>query len=657
MDNLSKNIDDEINKIINLDFDNTKELEFFKEYVPRFFKVDASNNFDNYLEKDSYEYNVNLFLLCYQSFYKDNDFKRLKQEITKNKLILTTILDNSNCEMDFNFDTLFKYYQNDLYSIPKKLDDLYPLDCFQLNLSINNDTISGTIFESEKYQETIKRMILITFFKFDAENEISNWFNLKCSKANKYILENEYITKNYKNQLFKEEKVKKFLDNIYKSLFRNQNMDNVVNTIETYYKNLISDYNKYVIKQHKMLDKYLYLKKYLQKFNNMPKKVFDVEFNSLIDIDDHILLQLYQKGIDINNIYYQELLEKKQQLTREAIRLNKMKLITSGYNINKISNEQLNFLLHYSNIENLIQNILFINKLDYKLLDIYSNTGIYILVNTNIDILTNINNLIEKHVITPSLLEKYPQIFLKKDIISGNIGLYDTLCDNVRLLNNYYNVEDENINELLIYDSKIVNNNIKALKSYSSILNIDILKNIRLLDNIDLLIELGLADYIDDNINLIDENSILMIKRIYIAQMMHLEIIKNQKINNMLLTGNNFYVQDSKLDDYIIDNTLDYIPNDVKTVLEHNLRNNMDLTNIDLSLLDDNVDDELTYKIDDILISKNKIIRNYNCLLDNIELTNMDRLFYSMIYGSFLSKQQIKNIKDIIYTKNKKYVK
>ena len=73
----------------------------------------------------------------------------------------------------------------------------------------------------------------------------------------------------------------------------------------------------------------------------------------------------------------------------------------------------------------------------------------------------------------------------------------------------------------------------------------------------------------------------------------------------------------------------------------------------DFDSLDKYLIDEYTYNFDDVLISKNKYLRNIHCLLSNGYEVNDDVIFNSLIYGSILDYESINKIKDELFSKKK----
>ena len=92
-----------------------------------------------------------------------------------------------------------------------------------------------------------------------------------------------------------------------------------------------------------------------------------------------------------------------------------------------------------------------------------------------------------------------------------------------------------------------------------------------------------------------------------------------------IITGNNFYVSDDKLDEFIVDYTDKYVDNNIC---------NIDISDNDygyLIKLSNYEYDNMTYNINDKLISKNRLLRNIFVLKEN---DKSDILFEAILLGS-----------------------
>lgn len=552
--------------------------------------------------------NCDLFILIHRSFYQDEDFCLFKTKIKQNKNLLNEILSNSNCHID--------YLSN--------MDNNLP---FNISITLDQNNVQNSIFDNENYINSLKKLIQLITYKYC---DFIYSLKLLSKKNGKKIKDKEKIQKQI---------IQKFINSLQ--------INQITNGIYNHYTKLLNDNNKFEANNLKKYNSYISLIKNLETF----KIPFLIDITMINNIDSDIIFELYKKGLLINNEYVINLIDKKQKLLQNHNKLKKAELIKLGYNIENISDEKVNLILKYGNITEIKKIINFLNSLDYKLIDIYSNNGIYIIVNSKYEIVYYINELLRKNVINMNFISNHPNIFFDKDIINDVCPMYNTLKTNADLLNL---TEIQNINELLLNDHNIMKDNVHTLNKYSKNLNANILRNFNLLDNVDLLIEFGLAKYIEDNIKIVTDDINLIVKRIYIAKLLNINIIQNNQINPILLEDEKFYVNNNDLEDYIINNVDDYIDQNIKNILDNNMRNVID-NNLKLSCYDAYLKDNLTYDFNGILISKNKLLRNLTCLKKfNLSL-NDDLIFNSILYGSILDSEKIEALKNLIY--GKKYLK
>ena len=135
----------------------------------------------------------------------------------------------------------------------------------------------------------------------------------------------------------------------------------------------------------------------------------------------------------------------------------------------------------------------------------------------------------------------------------------------------------------------------------------------------------------------------LLIKKVFIALNCNIMFIKNNMIDIGILNT----IKDEEIDNYVVSETNYNIPVDIldefkktKTIgINYGVEN---LVKFDEFL---NSHDGNMYFGNNIIISKNKFLRNLTILI-NLENYSLDELiFYALIYDSFLSDKDIKLIK------------
>lgn len=605
MKNILKQIETEIGKLQNIKFKDLEEEKFFIEYknmvdyilcgVNIMDDADLSNYKSdeciNKVAKKFVDKNdkpitvIDLFILCHRAYYQDENFIDFKNKIYDNGKILKQIINSSASVLNYY------YYKGNI----------------ELNYELNNDLIQNSIFNDERYTQTLKNIL--------------NILHVKSNHIYPLGIDNEFI--------------------------KTLGIYELSNDIYNRYKRLATEGNKFILKIEKQKEKYINLLKNLRGIKKLP---FVIDATELNDLSEETIYSLYRDIISLNQMYYEALAEQKEKLTLDSSKNEKILLKNSGYDIEKITPEKLNFILHYGNIKELVKIITSLNNLDYRLIDIYSDNGIYIMVNTTFDIVNRIYNLLSNKIINLNFIINNPRIFFEKDIVNNLNGLYGILSENIDIIEHNYDIKNSYANELLTMEPNSLTNNINTLKKYTNHLNSTVLKNSKLFNYLDLLIELGLSYNIQNNLYNIDENSYNDIKKIYVAKLMNMNFSNLENI----LKNKEFIVADKDLDNYIINDVADYIPKEIKDILDNSLRNTISETKI--KQFEIYSKDDLTYDFNGILISKNKILRNLSCLENSdIKCNKDDLLFVTTIYGSILDYEQIENLKDIIYCK--KYLK
>ncbi len=555
-----------------------------------------------------------LFIIVHRTYYKDENFSNFEKKIKQNEFLLVHILASTKCK-----------------SNPPSNQGLLGDEPFVISYELSQ-YIKNSIFDNEEYINTLKRIARL-FYSYN--NEFNSNFIILSSK--KYCSEDINV-----------KAAEKYANKLNSKLKKNLGVEEMRNDIYKYYKDLLQNYNKFLTNTKTRYDAYMALLDNLQHIEKLP---YVVNINLIKNIDEETVFSLYQYATELNQSFSKELFRQRDCLSQDNLKNKKLQLKNWGYDIDKIATDKLNFLLKYANMDELGKVLPYVIGLNNSLIDIYSDNGLYILVNTTYDIVVQLNELLVKNIINLNFVNQNPQIFFNKDIINDVVGLNSTLVNNMALLNQNYEIANNYIGEMLLMDTQTLENNINTLKRYNPEFNKNILSNNKLLDCLDSFIELGCYDYIK-NVHLnINENSFIIFKRYYVSKLIN---FKSKNLKDRVETGVDFYINDSDLDDYIINNVSDYIPKDINNILDNSSRNV--ISDNQLKQFEKYSKNKLVYDFDGILISKNKVLRNLYCLENsNIQLGENDLLFASIIYGSILDYERIEALKDIIYSK--KYIK
>lgn len=418
------------------------------------------------------------------------------------------------------------------------------------------------------------------------------------------------------------------------------------------YSNVRSKVSSAIAKSLKVIQNNLDLQERIfNSFETFMKEFKDIEKSPFINVPKEVINSLNEK-----ELYQLYLFLSKMQKER----LNSSKITKN----NSIEEEIENLLNRYNLSLTLFNNKDLIIKRNIKELEEilkaldkgkinFSNFNeqdfFNILVYGNIKDIKYIFTLYESKIINEEFIYLNPNIFLNENSNIPN-SLFNKLVNNFRLLeslnltyDNYYD------NQILLLDHEMLILNIQLLKTYmkkfsNKNLWCSLIINPSLFKLIDFFIENG-VDYSKlsfTNLNNYQQIE-LLIKKIFIALNCNIMFIKNNMIDIGILNT----IKDEEIDNYVVSETNYNIPVDIldefkktKTIgINYGVEN---LVKFDEFL---NSHDGNMYFGNNIIISKNKFLRNLTILI-NLENYSLDELiFYALIYDSFLSDKDIKLIK------------
>lgn len=429
-------------------------------------------------------------------------------------------------------------------------------------------------------------------------------------------------------------------------------------------KDYIRNFKKYIEKEHP-LDKLIQtsarkvraieeLINAIVNFNSKP--FYELKKETIALLDNEALQLVYGFITEYQEKQYKRLTKKLD--TSEQLPEDLMEQILNSYQISLYHFSNKDKLLKYGNVENLkdILQSLKQTGIDFSLFE--AETFLYIITFANPKDVYYIISLINKNAINLQFIYEHPGIFLNenseaKDLFQTKACFLDVV-EKLNLIsalnldfNNHYS------DTILTLEKSELIKNIKFLRLYSNVfanqkLWCNLIINPSLFKLIDFFLENGI-DFSEINFdNLTKEINVdNLIKRLYLALSCNLPIFKSGMIDLSILA----HIEDQDLDEYIPSETEYFIPKDILEILQNN-----DLTTIDeyvsnLKELKQIFDskDGCIYFGDDLIISKNKLLRNLSTILKAREKYSInDLIFYSLIYGSFLSNTDIDLIKNKI---------
>lgn len=418
------------------------------------------------------------------------------------------------------------------------------------------------------------------------------------------------------------------------------------------YSNVRSKVSSAIAKSLKVIQNNLDLQERIFKsFETFMKEFKDIEKNPFINVPKEVINSLNEKELYQLYLFLSKM--QKERLNSSKITKNnsieeEIENLLNKYNLSLTLFNNKDLIIK-RNIKELEEILKALDKGKINFSNFNEQDFFNILVYGNIKDIKYIFTLYESKIINEEFIYLNPNIFLNENSNIPN-SLFNKLVNNFRLLeslnltyDNYYD------NQILLLDHERLILNIQLLKTYmkkfsNKNLWCSLIINPSLFKLIDFFIENG-VDYSKlsfTNLNNYQQIE-LLIKKIFIALNCNIMFIKNNMIDIGVLNT----IKDEEIDNYVVSETNYNIPVDIldefkktKTIgINYGVEN---LVKFDEFL---NSHDGNMYFGNNIIISKNKFLRNLTILI-NLENYSLDELiFYALIYDSFLSDKDIKLIK------------
>lgn len=455
----------------------------------------------------------------------------------------------------------------------------------------------------------------------------------KVLKGSQEFLTNEMNNDaNLKNMNSREKR--RLANKCVKKYYKTQNFQNDLGTITAYHQEILFKERAKKKERRKAMLAYDNLIKELPR---MLQKEEITEYERLINkIPDATLRLEILKHIYMNNQSYYQSLEDKYTSLMENSAINYQVLLQEygisldGYDIESIMKNSV------ADTKCMLTKL---NKIGIK----NSEDIIEILATSNKDIVNEINTLSEKGILQNQFIEKH------KGLFNDQADERTTLFSNLRYLEEkrinpfYFNTSQDT----LLLDTQKLSQNIQILEDYNllesmnKITKYDFLASDKLEVEIDNILELGFEKNLEERLNLLNYSEDKW-QRLRLLKELNIPIETTDELEEVL-TNNKFFVPDHKLSDYIY--------NIVPNVLSIKIR---DLSATSESEQQDILNEftytERTYKIGNVIISKNKVKRNLN-KLNGITMEPEERLLVGTISGSILNDEEYKSIKSSLNPK------
>ncbi len=395
-----------------------------------------------------------------------------------------------------------------------------------------------------------------------------------------------------------------------------------------------------------LLEKQNKLKRFKRKYN----KIIDEKINKLnnlisfLDKEEKVFINVEDFDFEEYSFYPElllEILKRNNKVYEDLKQENDSKNITTIKEIDKVfytyqipinnfKKEDISSLLSNQTLDELDKKLAFLKQ---YLSFVLEENNLPKILKTNIEILKSIAIYYQTEKLSK-------QTILSLNILT-NEEIYTKVSNNIKLLPSQKNINEK----VLLLDPNYLRQALLLAKKYSLDLNNEqillSLTNKYIFDYLDILIELNIIDILKTDQSFLNGDLPNIIKRIIICQKLNIKIInKNNKLLSMIKTGNNFYLNENELDEYIENSVINFISS--KTLSKLTTSQRLELANPPKEL--DIYEKNGNYLINGIIISKNKVLRN---------LTICDSLEEAILFGSILGLNDILKIKETIQKKQK----
>ncbi len=510
----------------------------------------------------------------------------------------------------------------------------------------------------ESYMDLVMAPSIIEFIKQEVQDNIRKAINVlhqesPDSTINKVLKKERKRIIECTKRFFFEKEIGQNLKNTY------DHFVNYSNALQKQVKDEVSGINKKISK----LDTFLHRLGRIQK-----DVVVDVTKYEEFLFEPKIRKMFMEFAIEHNLAIYSSTENQNKEYKNNKINKVEMLFNKYGFDFNSLLIEEQELIIKASETKN-IENILSCLKYsDLVFLTEYHEAFTAIIIDGLDNIIQGLDCALKNKIIDKKF------IINNLDILS-NEQKYHNLSKNINLLtiNGIDLINITKVNPILLtMDNEVLILVFNILKEYNFKLNKDnnfeILVNTNLLDIIDNFIELGMINTIRESQKYLNKEAYNIVKRILISNLIGMNPLNSSnKLIGQIATGNKFYVSSDKYDNYIINEEVCYLNSDCVSELEHNKRliisdntkNNDAIAKLDEYYYKNN----LTYEIAGINISRNRVLRNFEVLKQNSDMSMTDILYQSIIYkisGNISDDKLIEiynHLKSLDLEKNKIYKK
>lgn len=500
---------------------------------------------------------------------KSEVLKRIDQELKKIQKSKFVLSEEEKFVLDFVND-------NDLYNLEGMLGVTYNKATVAFIISMNEEVELENADEGY-YLKNVDSEISEMGIAFVTNLKDINYgimgFNMSMEKHNKSEKEQKFIFEHFLEKNFDLKLIKK--------CFR-----------------VIRDYSNNVLEKERQWNK---SKKKQEKFyknlkinfeSGFRKKIID-DYTTMISgvTDEELRLEILKLIYQHNLVYQEEVFKEYQELDNDFVKYH---LLLQKFGI-VVSGDELKIIMErpYENVSRVLEVLREFRFIESKdILDIFHRT--------DINSVEELYALKTNGIITIDFIRDHKDLFLvdSKD--------RTMLQENIRMINEkrISPYSFSNSQDILLMDPTIFKRNVEVLVEYdfTSLMRDDVNYEFLGKDNLEILIdrilELGYESSLEENLNLLNYD-INNWKRIDVLRELGIEVTDKKQLES-ILSSKNFIVPDETVDEYVYNAV--------------SRKDQVSDVSISLGQLESLNNTKRTYRLGNIIISKNKVKRS---LYDN----------------------------------------
>ena len=609
----------EIDKAISLkkqEIENKNEDEALK-FISQFMEDNALNHILDFLTVDIWEFiKCSLYINC-----KEKDIDKYKNIVDKYKDFF------SNLDLDAVTKSLI------IYSNIGKMDEVITifknesiLNSFRtiselINISASDNMVPIVALKAICTEEDID---LVPFLNLVKENgrivlDIINLYEVRSKLWNLLSGEQFEVKVSKTNESEIEKKAVEAIIEKLHGFKELSDIDNILNNIQdrmNEIKTYKEKYERNKRKNDKEIDGLNYSRNELDKEIN--KKLI-VRYREITKkIKDPNIKYLFLSYIYEHNKEYQDELQSEHNLLTQDSKLSIQALLKR----HEIPNDSYEYESIPSYTKTELETILNI----ISVLNLSIEAKIYVIQNTSLEKIMDLKLFLERNMIPSEYFQEHISLLDKESVELNN------LKNNIDLLKKYNISIELSSDKIDIFtkDPIMIEKNLLILESYDLLNRINNNDDLSFLlrDNleevIDKYLELGFEEYLEIDLSLLNKKEI---KRLEVLKSIGIPITSKSELDSYLNEDKEFFISLDKINNYIQD--------DRKYVEEPTEQ-------VSIGELDKYASNRL-YDFNGIKISRRKVERQ-------ISLGNT--LYQSIIYNTYLSEEELKNISKIVNKSN-----